>query len=138
MFASLAQQVALASAVTALGGDPARGRARDRAGVADRHRARAASRSATAAQIVAGFVAGILLFISLMTAGQLVAQGVVEEKSSRVVELLLATVRPWQLMAGKVLGIGVIGLAQVVLVVGAGAGRRSRWGSSTRSTSTSA
>ena len=57
-----------------------------------------------------------------MTAGQLVAQGVVEEKSSRVVELLLATVRPWQLMAGKVLGIGVIGLTQVVLVVGAGAG----------------
>jgi ABC-2 type transport system permease protein len=120
-FASLAQQEALSSAVTALGGDP---------GEVGREIAQA-SPDVTAlepeperdgGQIVAGFVAGILLFISLMTAGQLVAQGVVEEKSSRVVELLLATVRPWQLMAGKVLGIGVIGLSQVVLVVGAGAG----------------
>ena len=118
---SLAQQEALSSAVTDLGGDP---------GEVGREIAQAAP-DVTAlepeperdnAQIVAGFVAGILLFISLMTAGQLVAQGVVEEKSSRVVELLLATVRPWQLMAGKVLGIGVIGLSQVVLVVGAGAG----------------
>ncbi|MET0788671.1 MAG: ABC transporter permease [Cellulomonas sp.] len=120
-FASLAQQEALSSAVTDLGGDP---------GEVGREIAQA-SPDVTAlepeperdgGQIVAGFVAGILLFISLMTAGQLVSQGVVEEKSSRVVELLLATVRPWQLMAGKVLGIGVIGLSQVVLVVGAGAG----------------
>jgi hypothetical protein len=44
------------------------------------------------------------------------------EKASRVVELLLATVRPWQLMSGKVLGIGVIGLAQFGLIVAAGAG----------------
>jgi ABC-2 type transport system permease protein len=50
-----------------------------------------------------------------MTLGQMVAQGVVEEKSSRVVELLLSTVRPWQLMAGKVLGIGLVGLIQVVI-----------------------
>jgi ABC-2 type transport system permease protein len=56
-----------------------------------------------------------------MIASQLVAQGVVEEKTSRVVELLLSTVRPAQLMAGKVLGIGVIGLIQVVLTVGAAA-----------------
>ena len=41
-------------------------------------------------QIVAGYVAGILLFLALMTTGQLVSQGVVEEKSSRVVELLLS------------------------------------------------
>jgi len=121
VLASLAQQEALASAVTDLGGD---------AGEVGREIAQA-SPDVTAlepepardsAQIVAGFVAGILLFISLMTAGQLVAQGVVEEKSSRVVELLLAAVRPWQLMGGKVLGIGVIGLIQVVLVVGSGVG----------------
>jgi ABC-2 type transport system permease protein len=55
-----------------------------------------------------------------MTAGQYVASGVVEEKSSRVVELLLSTVSPYQLMAGKVLGIGMVGLAQMVLVVGSG------------------
>ncbi len=121
VLAAFAQQLALASAVTDLGGEPA-----EVAGqIAD------AQPQVTAldpepvrdgGQIVAGYIAGILLFISLMTAGQLVAQGVVEEKSSRVVELLLATVRPAQLMAGKVLGIGVVGLLQVALVVAAGAG----------------
>ena len=118
---SLAQQEALSSAVTELGGDPGEV-GREIAQAAPDVTALEPAPEQDNAQIVAGFVAGILLFISLMTAGQLVAQGVVEEKSSRVVELLLATVRPWQLMAGKVLGIGVIGLSQVVLVVGAGAG----------------
>lgn len=62
----------------------------------------------------------ILLFIMLQASGILVAQGVVEEKSSRVVELLLSAVRPWRLMAGKVLGLGLLGLAQMGLIVGAG------------------
>jgi ABC-2 type transport system permease protein len=73
------------------------------------------------ARIVLGIVAGALVYTSLMMYGQLIAQGVVEEKASRVVELLLATVRPWQLMSGKVLGIGVIGLAQFGAIVAAGA-----------------
>ena len=121
VLASLAQQEALSAEVTDLGGDPGEvGRAIAQA--APDVTALEPEPERDTAQIAAGFVAGILLFISLMTAGQLVAQGVVEEKSSRVVELLLATVRPWQLMAGKVLGIGAIGLGQVVLVVGAGAG----------------
>ena len=71
-------------------------------------------------QLVLGIIAGILIYMSLLINGQAVAQGVVEEKSSRVVELLLATVRPWQLMAGKVLGIGTLGLLQMVLIGGAG------------------
>lgn len=121
VFASLAQQEALSAAVTDLGGDPGEV-GREIAQAAPDVTALEPEPEQDGAQIVAGFVAGILLFISLMTAGQLVAQGVVEEKASRVVELLLATVRPWQLMAGKVLGIGVIGIIQVVLVVGAGSG----------------
>jgi ABC-2 type transport system permease protein len=48
--------------------------------------------------------------------GQLVAAGVIEEKSNRIVEILLATVRPWQLMLGKIIGIGLIALVQVLLV----------------------
>jgi ABC-2 type transport system permease protein len=50
----------------------------------------------------------------------LVAQGVVEEKSSRVVEILLSTVRPWHLLLGKVIGLGVVGLVQlgILAVVG--------------------
>ncbi|HEV2778731.1 MAG TPA: ABC transporter permease [Actinophytocola sp.] len=67
-------------------------------------------------QLVLGIIAGILIYMSLLINGQSVAQGVVEEKSSRVVELLLATIRPWQLMAGKVLGIGLVGLIQMAVV----------------------
>jgi ABC-2 type transport system permease protein len=52
-----------------------------------------------------------------------VAMGVVEEKGSRIVEILLSTVRPWQLLGGKILGLGVLGLINLVtiLVVGLGA-----------------
>ncbi|WHT20044.1 ABC transporter permease [Crossiella sp. CA-258035] len=57
-----------------------------------------------------------LLYMSLMIFGMAVAQGVVEEKSSRVVELLLSSVRPWQLLAGKVAGIGIAGLLQVSVI----------------------
>jgi ABC-2 type transport system permease protein len=47
-----------------------------------------------------------------------VLAGVVEEKSNRVVELILSTVRPRHLLAGKVIGIGLLGLAQLALVAG--------------------
>lgn len=59
----------------------------------------------------------ILLF------GMYVAMGVVEEKSSRVVELLLSTLRPLQLLWGKIIGIGAVGLLQLAAygVVGVGA-----------------
>ncbi|QXG78024.1 ABC transporter permease [Modestobacter sp. L9-4] len=57
-----------------------------------------------------------VLYSLLVLFAQFVAQGVVEEKSSRVVELLLATMRPWQLLAGKIIGLGVLGLAQMVVV----------------------
>ncbi|MGH3759966.1 ABC transporter permease [Actinophytocola sp.] len=57
-----------------------------------------------------------LLYLALLLYGSMVAQGVVEEKSSRVVELLLATVRPWQLLTGKVLGLGLVGLIQLFAV----------------------
>lgn len=67
-------------------------------------------------QLILGIIAGILIYLSLMINGQMVAQGVVEEKTSRVVELLLATIRPWQLMAGKVLGIGTVGLIQMIAI----------------------
>ncbi len=71
-------------------------------------------------QLVLGIIAGILIYMSLLLNGQMVATGVVEEKSSRVVELLLSTIRPWQLMVGKVLGIGFVGLVQMVVIGGVG------------------
>jgi ABC-2 type transport system permease protein len=52
----------------------------------------------------------VVLYGLLILFAQFVAQGVVEEKASRVVELLLATMRPWQLLAGKILVIGAVGV----------------------------
>jgi ABC-2 type transport system permease protein len=56
-----------------------------------------------------------VLFMALIFFGQAVAQGVTEEKSSRVVELLLTTVSPRRLLAGKILGVGLLGLALLVI-----------------------
>ncbi|MEU2350518.1 ABC transporter permease [Modestobacter sp. NPDC049651] len=65
---------------------------------------------------IVALVGVVVLYSLIILFGQFVAQGVVEEKSSRVVELLLATMRPWQLLAGKIIGLGVLGLAQILLV----------------------
>ncbi|MGV1004781.1 MAG: ABC transporter permease [Candidatus Nanopelagicales bacterium] len=110
------QQVALAQVVSELGGDPAQV-SQELAGAQLRVTALNPNPATDPARIVAGYLAGILLFIGMQYASQLVAQGVVEEKSSRVVEILLATIRPWQLMAGKVLGIGIVGVAQLAVVL---------------------
>ncbi len=121
MLTLLRQQAALSSAVTDLGGDPAQV-AEQLAAATVKIQALEPAPERDGGQIAAGYVAGILLFLALQTTAQLVSQGVVEEKSTRVVELLLSTIRPWQLMAGKVTGIGVIGLLQVVAVTTAAAG----------------
>jgi ABC-2 type transport system permease protein len=62
------------------------------------------------------FVAVLLLYGQLISMGYFVAMGVVEEKSSRVVEVLLSTLRPRHLLAGKILGLGLLGLAQLLLI----------------------
>ena len=68
-------------------------------------------------------VVGVVVLYSLLILfAQFVAQGVVEEKASRVVELLLATMRPWQLLAGKILGLGVLGLGQIAVIAAIGIG----------------
>jgi ABC-2 type transport system permease protein len=68
------------------------------------------------------FVAVFLLYGLLAVFGQFVAQGIVEEKQSRVVEVLLASVRPTELLAGKVIGLGTLGLAQILALAAIGAG----------------
>lgn len=62
------------------------------------------------------FFAVLVLYGQLIGIGVFVAMGVVEEKSSRVVEVLLATLRPVHLLAGKVIGLGLLGLGQLVLI----------------------
>lgn len=115
----LAGQLALNKAITDLGGDPAEVQSQVANAQVDVEALEEPYPYQTA-QLILGIVAGILIYMSLMLNGQLVAQGVVEEKSSRVVELLLSTIRPWQLMAGKVLGIGFVGFVQMVVIGGVG------------------
>lgn len=115
----LAGQLALNQEIVELGGDPAR----VNAAVADAGvdvEPLEEPFPYEGQQLLLGAVAGILIYMSLLLNGQMVAQGVVEEKSSRVVELLLSTIRPAQLMAGKVLGIGFVGLVQMVVIGGIG------------------
>jgi ABC-2 type transport system permease protein len=73
-------------------------------------------------RVVVAIIGTAVLYSLLILFGQFVAQGVVEEKASRVVELLLATMKPWQLLAGKILGLGLLGLAQIVVIAAIGVG----------------
>jgi ABC-2 type transport system permease protein len=84
-------------------------------------------------RMIIGLVMVFLLYLSITTYGNFVAQGVIEEKSSRVVEILLSTLRPWQLMLGKVIGLGLTGLIQLVILAGAGLGMATATGTLTLS-----
>ncbi len=72
----------------------------------------------TDAATVAAYFSSFLLLMGLAVYGQWVVTGVVEEKNNRVVELILSAVRPRHLLAGKVIGIGLLGLAQLALIAG--------------------
>ena len=73
-------------------------------------------------RVAIAFVVTFLLFFSVTAYGAAVAQGVVEEKSGRVVELLLSTIPAGHLLAGKVLGLGLVGLLQLLILGGIGTG----------------
>src|SRR5439155_10023874 len=62
------------------------------------------------------FVGVLLLYGQLFGYGIWVASGVIEEKASRVVEMLLSAIRPKQLLLGKIVGIGTLGLAQLIVI----------------------
>ncbi len=68
------------------------------------------------AKAAVAFFTILILYGQLLTYGYWVAAGVVEEKSSRVIEVLLATIRPKDLLAGKVIGLGLLGLGQILLI----------------------
>ena len=64
-----------------------------------------------------GFMAGILIYIFIFVYGNQIMQGVIEEKSSRIIEILISSIRPFQLMMGKIIGIGAVGLTQFLIWV---------------------
>ena len=105
---NILQQAALSDQVTALGGDPATtagalAQAAPRVEALDPPRYDSEDFGARYATL--GLI-DILMIIVIMGGGQTIAMGVVEEKSSRIVEILLACVRPGSLLAGKILGTG--------------------------------
>ncbi|MFE3289681.1 ABC transporter permease [Rhodococcus sp. NPDC059234] len=73
-------------------------------------------------RIALSIAAVVVLYMQILAFGMYVAMGVVEEKSSRVVELLLSTLRPLQLLWGKIIGIGAVGLLQLTAYGIAGVG----------------
>jgi ABC-2 type transport system permease protein len=68
----------------------------------------------TGAYAAIGFVMGFLMYMTMLIYGSVVMQGVIQEKMNRVVEVIVSSVRPFQLLLGKVLGIGAMGLVQMV------------------------
>ena len=107
-------QVTIVRRATALGIDPGRLPAL-LAPVAPRATRLDAGREGGPAYFVA-LIGVVLLFTAINVYGAQVLGGVVEEKSNRVVEVLLARLRPTELLAGKVLGIGLLGLAQLLVL----------------------
>ena len=63
-----------------------------------------------------GFVLAIVLFMAIILYGQWIAYSVAEEKSSRVMEVILGAATPFELLAGKVLGVGALALTQYIVV----------------------
>lgn len=76
---------------------------------------------AVVASVVA-FVCGMLIYIIMLIYGTMVMRGVMEEKISRIAEVMVSSVRPFQLMMGKIIGIGAVGLTQfsiwILLIIG--------------------
>jgi ABC-2 type transport system permease protein len=64
------------------------------------------------AGLFVGIIVGVLLFMSIVFHGQNILRGVLEEKATRVAEVVLSSVKPESLLAGKVLGVGAVGLTQ--------------------------
>lgn len=69
----------------------------------------------TIASTGAGYIGGFLIYIFIFYYGTQVMRGVIEEKSNRIVEVIISSVRPFQLMMGKIIGIAAVGLTQFTL-----------------------
>lgn len=67
------------------------------------------------AYTLVGYIMGFFIYMAMFIYGAFVMHGVMEEKTTRVVEIMVSSVRPFDLMMGKVLGIGAMGLVQMIL-----------------------
>lgn len=74
-------------------------------------------KSFTEVSMAVGMFAGILIYFFIFLFGSQVMRGVIEEKVSRIVEVIVSSVKPFQLMMGKIIGVGLVGLTQFLLWV---------------------
>jgi len=72
-------------------------------------------KSYTEVTMVVGLVASIMIYMFIFMFGAQVMRGVIEEKTSRIVEVIVSSVKPFQLMMGKVIGVALVGLTQFLL-----------------------
>ncbi|KOH43137.1 ABC transporter permease [Sunxiuqinia dokdonensis] len=73
-----------------------------------------AVKSSTEIAMAVGYAAGFIIYMFVFIYGAMVMRGVMEEKTSRIVEVIISSVKPTQLMFGKIVGIGLVGLTQLV------------------------
>lgn len=76
-----------------------------------------AKKSNTGLVMGIGYASGLLIYMFIFIYGSMVMRGVIEEKTSRIVEVIVSSVKPFQLMMGKIVGVGLVGLTQFVLWV---------------------
>ena len=72
-------------------------------------------KSVKGAAEIAGFASGILIYMVLLIYGSMVMRGVMEEKTNRISEVIVSSVKPFQLMFGKIIGIGAVGITQFII-----------------------
>ncbi len=73
--------------------------------------------SSTELAMIVGYIGGFLIYFFIFLFGAQVMRGVIEEKTSRIMEILVSSVKPFQMMMGKIIGIGLVGLTQFGLWV---------------------
>lgn len=71
--------------------------------------------SSSAASSFIGIILGFVLYFFLVIYGSIVMQSIIEEKSSRILEVLVSTVRPFEMMMGKILGVALVAATQIVV-----------------------
>lgn len=74
-----------------------------------------AVKSSTEIAMAIGYAAGFLIYMFVFIYGTMVMRGVMEEKSNRIVEVIISSVKPFQLLFGKIVGIGLVGLTQIAI-----------------------
>ena len=113
---SVVRERALADALTSAGVNPATVEAQLAKATVTVTALKTGGNSLYVEEAGAGFIAAVLLYVGLVAYGNFIAQGVVEEKANRIVEILLSTVRPTSLLTGKIIGIGLVGLFQLAII----------------------